>query len=80
MCRGAQQGESWANLCLNYTIISQSWAWGNEQERTNLPEWMREMCCWGNKSEVKMVTGEWEFQFTRLVVLEMQKEVKKEKT
>ena len=79
MHRGAQQGESWADLHLNDTIISQSHAWGNEQERTDLLEWMREMCRWGNKPKVKMVAGEWVFQFTRLVVLEMWKEVKRER-
>ena len=79
MCRGAQWGKSWADLHLNNAIISQSCAWGNEQERTDLLEWMREMCCCGNKPEVKMVTREWAFQFACLVALEMWKEVKKER-
>ena len=50
-------GKSWANLCLNDTIVSQPWAMGNDQERTNLPEWMRELMQQANEPEVKMVTG-----------------------
>ena len=80
MCYGAQQDESWANLCLNDALVSQSHAWGNKQEQTNLPEWIREMCHWGNEPELKMLNGEQAFQFTHLVALEMWKEVKRERT
>ena len=72
-------GESWDDLCLNDTICSQTQAWANKQELMDLLEWMREMCCWDSEPEVKMVTGEWAFQFGRLVVLEMWREVMKER-
>ena len=79
MQRDNHQGESWDNLHLNNMICAQSQAWTNKQESTDLLLWMREMCHWGVDPEVKMVTGEWAFQFGRLVALEMWREVTKER-
>ena len=79
MQRDNHRGESWSDLCLNNTIISQSQAWANKQELTDLPEWMREMCRKGVEPEAKMVTGERAFQFACLVALEMWREVMKER-
>ena len=73
------RGESWNDLRLDDMICAQTQAWANKQESTDLPEWMREMCCRGSDPEVKMVTGEWAFQFGRLVALEMWREVTKER-
>ena len=71
--------ESWDNLRLNDMICAQTQAWANKQELMDLPEWIREMCCRGMDPEVEMVTGEWAFQFGRLVALEMWREVMKER-
>ena len=71
MQRDNQQGESWDDLHLNNMICAQSQVWANKQESTDLPECMREMCCWGVDPGAKMVTGEQAFQFGRLVALEM---------
>ena len=71
-------GKSWDVLHLNDMICAQTQAWANKQGSTDLLEWMREMCCWGSEPEVKMVTREQAFQFGRLVVLEMWREVMKE--
>ena len=78
MQRDNHHGESWDNLRLNM-ICAQTQAWANKQELTDLPEWMREMCCQGSEPEVKMVTREQAFQFGRLVALEMWREVTKER-
>ena len=58
MQRDNHRGESWDDLCLNDMICAQTQAWANKQESTDLPEWMREMCCRGTDLEVKMVTRE----------------------
>ena len=79
MQKDNHRGKSWDNLCLNDMICAQTQAWANKQELTNLPEWMREMCCRGVDLEVKMVTGEQVFQFGHLVALEMWREVIKER-
>ena len=79
MQRDNHCGESWDDLHLNDMICAHTQAWANEQESTDLPEWMREMHCWGTDPEVKMVTGEWAFQFGGLVALEMWREVTKER-
>ena len=79
MQRDNHRGESWDDPCLNDMICAQTQAWANKQESTDLPEWMREMCHRGTDPEVKMVTGEWAFQFGRLVTLEMWREVTKER-
>ena len=79
MQRNNHRGESWDDLCLNNMICTQTQAWANKQELTDLPEWMREMCHRGTDPDVKMVTGERAFQFGRLVALEMWREVTKER-
>ena len=79
MQRDNHCGESWDNLCLNNMICAQTRAWANKQELTDLPEWMREMCCRGTDPKVKMVTRERAFQFGQLVALEMWREVMKER-
>ena len=79
MERGCNRGETWEDLRLNDMIVSQSRAMPNEQEREDLPGWMKGMMRKMNEPEVRMVTGERAIQFARCSTLAMHKALRKER-